>query len=225
VSARAKILLLYYINYSFFARAKPLLAILNICSVIVVSVKKTTLYFSDPGEANSDETLQTAKERAEELGIKNVVIASTRGETGLKAVDVFKGYNVVVVPHVTGLREPGVQEMSDEAIEKIKAAGGKVIIAAHTFSGIDRAIQAKWDTMYPAGIIAQTLRLFGQGMKVVVEIAAMAADAGFIPVDEDVLVISGSGRGADTAVVMKAANSHRFFDMVVREIIAKPRNI
>jgi hypothetical protein len=188
-------------------------------------IKKSTLYFSGPGEVNSDKTLQIAKERAEELGITNVIVASTRGGTGVKAVQVFKGYNVVVVPHVTGLREPGIQEIDNQAIEQITAAGGTVVIAAHTFSGLNRAIQAKWDTMYPGGIIAQTLRLFGQGMKVVVEIAAMAADAGAIPVDEDVLVIAGSGRGADTAVVMKAANSHRFFDMVVREIIAKPRSL
>jgi hypothetical protein len=79
--------------------------------------------------------------------------------------------------------------------------------------------------MYPVGIIAQTLRLFGQGMKVVVEIAAMAADAGAIPADKDVLVVSGSGRGADTAVVIKPANSHRLFDMVVKEIIAKPSSM
>jgi hypothetical protein len=76
--------------------------------------------------------------------------------------------------------------------------------------------------MYPSGIIAQTLRLFGQGMKVVVEIAAMAADAGVIPADKDVLVVAGSNRGADTAVVIKPANSHLLFDMVVKEIIAKP---
>jgi hypothetical protein len=79
--------------------------------------------------------------------------------------------------------------------------------------------------MYPVGIIAQTLRLFGQGMKVVVEIAAMAADAGVIPVDKDVLVIAGSGRGADTAVILRAANSHRIFDMVIKEIIAKPSHV
>lgn len=186
-------------------------------------MKKTTLYFTGPGEVNADETLKVAKERADELGIKNVIVASTRGATGLKTTELFKGYNVVVVPHVTGLREPGVQELSNEVAEKIKAADGKIVIAAHTFSGINRAIQAKWETMYPAGIIAQTLRMFGQGMKVVVEIAAMAADAGVIPADEDVLVIAGSGRGADTAVVMKPANSHRLFDSVVKEIIAKPR--
>lgn len=187
--------------------------------------RKEILYFDTPGEVNTDETLKMARERAEELGIRDVVVASTRGGTGVKAVKVFKGYNVVVVPHVTGLRGPGKQELTDENAEKIKAAGGKVVIAAHTFSGVDRAIQAKWDTMYPAGIIAQSMRLFGEGMKVVVEIAAMAVDAGAVPVEKDLLVIAGSSRGADTAVVVKPANSHNLFDMVVREIIAKPSHL
>lgn len=71
-------------------------------------------------------------------------------------------------------------------------------------------------------MIAQTLRLFGQGMKVVVEITTMAADAGAIPVGKDVIAIAGSGKGADTAVVIKSASSHNLFDIVVREIIAKP---
>jgi hypothetical protein len=187
--------------------------------------RKEILYFESKGEVNTDETLKIAKERADELGIRDVVVASTRGGTGVKAVDLFKGYNVVVVPHVTGLREPGQQELTVENIEKIEEGGGKIVIAAHAFSGVNRAIQAKWDTMYPGGIIAQTLRLFGQGMKVVVEIAAMAADAGAVPADKDVLVVAGSGRGADTVVVMKPANSHRLFDMVVKEIVAKPSNL
>jgi hypothetical protein len=184
--------------------------------------RKEILYFESPGEVNTDETLKIAKERADELGIRDVVVASTRGGTGVKAVELFRGYNVVVVPHVTGQREPGQQELTEENMKKIEKAGGKIVIAAHAFSGVNRAIQAKWDTMYPSGIIAQTLRLFGQGMKVVVEIAAMASDAGAIPADKDVLVIAGSSRGADTAVVIKPANSHRLFDMVVKEIIAKP---
>jgi hypothetical protein len=187
--------------------------------------KKEILYFESTGEINTEETLKIAKERADKQGIKNLVIASTRGSTGVKAVEYFKGYNVVIVPHVTGLREPGQQELTEENKKIIEEKGGEIVIAAHMFSGINRAIQAKWDTMYPAGIMAQTLRLFGQGMKVVVEIAAMAADAGVIPVDEDVLVVAGSGRGADTAVILRAANSHRVFDMIVREIIAKPSHL
>jgi hypothetical protein len=187
--------------------------------------RKEVLYHSEPGEANSDETIKIAKERAEELGLKDVIVASTRGFTGVKVVEQFKGYNVVVVPHVTGQRGPGTQELTGENRRRICDGGGKIVIAAHTFSGINRAIQDKWDTMYPAGIIAQTLRMFGEGMKVVVEIASMAADAGVIPVDKDVLVIAGSSRGADTAVVLRPANSHNFFDIVIREIVAKPSNL
>jgi len=188
-------------------------------------VKKSVLYYSSPGEVNTDQTLSEAKLRADELGITDIVVASTRGNTALKALAVFKGYNLVVVPHVTGLREPGVQEMSEDVQEKVRAAGGKLVIATHVFSGVDRAIQARFDTVYPPGIIAQTLRMFGQGMKVVAEIVAMAADAGVIPADKDVVAIAGTGRGADTAVVISPANAHRFFDMVIKEIIVKPSSL
>lgn len=187
--------------------------------------KKSILYYSSTGEVNTDQTLSEAKHRADELGITDIVVASTRGNTAVKALEVFKGYNLIVVPHVTGLRKPGVQEMSDDVQEKIRTAGGKVVIATHVFSGVDRAIQARFDTVYPAGIIAQTLRMFGQGMKVVVEIVAMAADAGVIPADKDVVAIAGTGRGADTAVVITPANAHRFFDMVIKEIIVKPNSL
>jgi hypothetical protein len=187
--------------------------------------KKSILYYSNTGEVNTDQTLREAKLRADELDITDIVVASTRGNTAVKALEVFKGYNLVVVPHVTGLRKPGVQEMSDDVQEKVRAAGGKVVIATHVFSGVDRAIQARFDTVYPAGIIAQTLRMFGQGMKVVVEIVAMAADAGVIPADKDVVAIAGTGRGADTAVAIAPANAHRFFDMVIKEIIVKPNSL
>jgi hypothetical protein len=59
-------------------------------------------------------------------------------------------------------------------------------------------------------------------MKVVVEITAMAADAGLIPADKDIIVIAGSNKGADTAVIIQPSNSHNIFDMVIKEIIAKP---
>ena len=186
--------------------------------------RKSIFYFEGPGN-HTDETLKASKERADELGIKDIVVASTEGTTALKAVEVFKGYNVVVVTHVAGYQEPGGQEVSEENGKKIREAGGKILTAAHAFSGVKRAIAEKFDTVYPAGIIAQTLRLFCQGMKVVVEITAMAADAGLIPADKDVVAISGSHRGADTAVVIKPANSHNLFDIVVKEIICKPGNL
>lgn len=187
-----------------------------------MSKEKSILYFDEVGEENTEETLRAAKKRAEELEIKDVVVASTRGGTGVKAVEAFKGYNVVVVTHSTGLREPGKQELLDENREKIVAGGGKILTATHTFSGVNRAVRRKFETASATDVVAQTLRIFGQGMKVVVECAAMAADAGLLPMDGDVISIAGSGRGADTAVVLKPVHVHSLFDMYVREIIAKP---
>jgi len=187
--------------------------------------KKEIIYYPAPGEVNSEETMIAALKRAKELGIKDVVIASTRGSTALKALEVFKGFNIVIVPRAYGMRGPGLQELSDEAAAKIRESGGKIVWAAHAFSGVNAAINAKFNTMYPAGIIAQALRFFGQGMKVVVEITAMAADTGAIPVDRDVIAIAGSSKGADTAVVVKPAYSHTIFDMFIREIIAKPSHL
>ena len=186
--------------------------------------KKSIFYFPEPGD-HTEETMKASKERADELGIKDIVVASTEGSTGVKAVEVFKGYNVVIVTHVTGYKGPGLQEVSEETAERIRAGGGRILTTAHAFSGVDQAIRKKFDTVYPAGIIAQTLRMFSQGMKVVVEIAAMAADAGMIPAEKDVVVIAGSHRGADTAVVIKPANSRDIFEIVVREIICKPSSL
>ena len=160
-----------------------------------MTTKKSILYFPAPGD-HTDETLKAAKERADELGIKDIVVSSTEGTTALKAVDVFKGYNVVIVTHVTGYKEPGELEVTGERAEKIRNKGGKIVTAAHAFSGVNQAMRNKFDTVYPAGIISQTLKLFSQGMKVVVETTAMATDAGLIVSDRDVVAIAGSHRGA-----------------------------
>ncbi len=62
----------------------------------------------------------------------------------------------------------------------------------------------------------------GEGTKVCVEITLMAADAGLIPVGKDVVAVAGTGNGADTALRIKPANASRFFDLKIREVIAKP---
>jgi len=187
-------------------------------------VERSTVYFSDPGEKNTERLLGVAKVRADELGIRDIVLASTRGETALKAVEVFRGFNIVVVTHSTGFREPGKQELDDAHSKAIREGGGRILTASHAFAGVDRAIRKKFNTIGPSELLAQTLRMFGQGMKVCVEVVAMAADASLIPVDKEVVAIAGSSRGADTAVVIKPAHLADVFDLQIREIIAKPRN-
>jgi hypothetical protein len=83
-------------------------------------------------------------------------------------------------------------------------------------------LRKKFSTYLLGDIVANTLRLVGQGMKVVVEITVMAADAGLIRTDEDVITIAGTGRGADFAVVVRPVNSGDFFDLRIKEILCKP---
>jgi hypothetical protein len=91
------------------------------------------------------------------------------------------------------------------------------------FTGIERAVKTTFGTTLPVELISSALKLFGNGTEACVETTVMAADAGLIPINAEVIVIAGTGKGADTALVVKPANSTSFFDFNVREIIAKPR--
>ena len=46
--------------------------------------KKSILYFQSPGD-HTEETLRASKERADELGINDIVVASTEGTTASRA--------------------------------------------------------------------------------------------------------------------------------------------
>jgi hypothetical protein len=173
-------------------------------------------------KAGVNAVLDVAKKRAEELGIRSIIVASTRGETGVKVSETFRGYNVVVVTHSTGFIGLDVQELTPENRERILKAGGKILTTTHAFGGLGRAVRRKFGTYQSDEIVANTLRVFGQGTKVAVEIALMAADSGLVSVKEDVISIGGSGHGADTALVLQPANVQDFFDVKVREIICKP---
>jgi hypothetical protein len=182
-----------------------------------------SVYFKRPGEENTTRTLEVARRRADELGIRTVLVASTRGETGVQAAQVFQGYDLIVVSHSAGFREPNTQELAEENRAAIKAAGATILTCQHAFGGIGRAVRKKWGTYALDEIVAQTLRIFGEGTKVCVEMALMAADAGLVRVGEPCISIGGTGWGADTAIVVRPANVQQFFDLRVMEILAKPR--
>lgn len=187
------------------------------------NVIRKTVYFHKPGKENTVETLQLAKKRANELGIKTIIVATTRGDTAVKATKIFKGLKVIVVTHVHGGREPNVPELEEKNRSIIKTNGGILLTTTHAFGGIGRAIRRHFDTYQVDEIIANTLRVFGQGIKVVCEISLMAADAGLVRTDEEVVAVGGTARGADTAVVLQPVNVQDFFNLKVKEIICKPR--
>lgn len=187
-------------------------------------VKKEVTYFNAVGRQNTDILLETVKKYVEKEGIKDVVVASTTGETGAKASKIFRGYNVVVVTHCFGFQHPNETELKEEFKEEILRNGAKIFTGTHALSSVERAIRKDLGAVQPLELIAHTLRRMGEGTKVCVEITLMAADAGLIPENKDIVAIAGTGRGADTALRICSATTARFFNLKIKEVIAKPAN-
>ena len=181
-----------------------------------------TVYFDKPGPANTDRTLEIADSRARELGIRTMIVATIEGDTGAWAVKRFKGLETVAVTHSTGFKDPNLQRLTPENRAAIEGDGGKILTCMHAFAGINRAIRNKVETYQVDEIIVFALRTLGQGFKVCLEIAVMAADAGLVKVGEPCVAIAGTGKGADTAVVLTPVNVQNFFDIRIHEILCKP---
>jgi hypothetical protein len=178
-------------------------------------LEEKIVYFEEPGINNTETTLQLAAERAKARGIKKVVLASTTGKTARTAAKLWakKGIKIVVVPHqfgFMGMRFP------PELVTELEKQGHTVHFGTMLFH-----TEHLYGVNTPT-VMANLLRTFCQGMKVCVEITFMATDGGHVDVGEQVVVVAGSGRGADTAVVAIAASSTRLGDLHITEIICKP---
>lgn len=179
------------------------------------------MYFEKPGKENTEKTIELAVKAIEEFGIRHVVFATTSGYTA-SVFPQLAGVNVVCVPHAYGFNEPNQNTLSKEEIQKIKDKGFQIQIASHALSGVGRGVTSKLGGVTETEMIAHTLRFFGQGTKVCVEIAIMAADAGLIPTGEPILAIGGTGRGADTALILRAAHANRVLETKIDRIVCKP---
>ncbi len=188
-------------------------------------MEKKILYFEKPGKENSAACLAVAIKAMEADHHTHLVVASTTGETGVLFSEALrgKGINTVVVTHASGYREPNTIELSPESRKAIESNGATVFTGSMLTHSLETAFASKFNGLYPTTIIAQSLRRFGEGSKVCCEIVMMAVDAGLIPEGEEVLAVAGTGRGADTVLVIKSAASKRFLDLKVLEVLAKPR--
>ncbi len=181
-----------------------------------------TVLFSMPGIQNTEEVLRIASEYARKNRVRDIVIASTTGYTAKEALKFFPAneFNVVIVTHNTGFGKDGEQEFSEEIRKELLSKGYKVLTGTMVLRNLNRAIKDKFHYS-ETELINATLRTFGEGTKVCFEICAMACDTGLIPAGE-VIAVAGTSRGADTAAVIKAKPSNRFFDMRLIDFICKP---
>ena len=190
--------------------------------------QKKIYYFEKPGEANTTDAARFAIERAKELGIKTIVVASTSGKTASVFFDAMigSGINLVIVTHVIGFTKPGEWEFSQEIADRLQKQGVQIVISTHALSGLERALSRspKVGGGSRTEAIAEALRrVVAVGLKVAVECVLMAADSGAIDIHGEVIAVGGTASGADTVCVIRPAHTANFFDLQVREIVAMPR--
>jgi hypothetical protein len=175
------------------------------------------IYFEEPGKINTSQVLSLVKDRAQTTGIAKIVLASTRGTTAREFAEALAGTGVqlVVIPWQYGFKnqpQPFPTELAIELQEKgHRVHFGTMLFHTEGFYG-----------MGAPTVMANLLRIFGQGIKVCVEIILMACDGGCIQADETVIAVAGTVTGADTAVVATPAPSTRLAGLRVHEIICKP---
>ncbi|NLV51299.1 MAG: hypothetical protein GXY20_11480 [Clostridiales bacterium] len=181
--------------------------------------------FEKPGKQNTDETCRIAVERAKLINAP-IIAATTEGVSGLRVCQIaeelgFTG-QIVIVASAYGAHAPGESLLKDEYRDAIKARGVQIVAAAHALSGAERGMSTKFKGIYPLEIMAYTLRILSQGVKVAVEIGSMALDAGAVAHGIPVVVMGGTSRGLDTAVVMSPAHANAIFDSNIHEILCMP---
>ena len=123
-------------------------------------------YFKNAGKENTDEVLRIARQRAEELGIKTILVSSVVGDTAVKAMDALQGFKIIVVTHCAGILGPNTQEFTEENKKIVESKGGTVLTTTHTFNGLSRAWRKHYNTFLIGDIVAKTTRIFGYGVEV-----------------------------------------------------------
>ena len=188
--------------------------------------RKFITYFDKQGENYTDELITAVSEKLDvSPQIKRILIASATGESALKLREAISDdIEIINVTHHMGFSGANESDISDDMIKKLEKQDVKTYFGAHAFSGAARGVTNKYGGYSPLDVVADTLRMFSHGIKVAAEISIMAADAGLVPVGEEIIAIGGRGHGVDSAVILTPVNAKNLFDMEIHEIIAMPRD-
>jgi len=185
-------------------------------------------YFNSGGKHNTTTTLLLAKKAAQKSGIKNIVIASMRGQTAEKALEVFDGSNIELTFVGCDYGCDGCPTFSKKIKKKVESVGYNVLFIPEGSIPYPEAAQLAY-------------RRICEGLKVCVHLAMGMAELGLVPLGEEIIAVAGTGwkgypkgGGVDTAVIIQALNSKEFFTYdslpkhklhgrKIKEILCKPR--
>jgi hypothetical protein len=179
-------------------------------------MEKAIVYHDTAGPENTDRTLDLTVDAALARAIHTIVVASRSGATASALMERLEGTDVrmVAVTPQYGWRDQ--HEFDRSLIGPLREAGhdfyaGTMPFHTDAFHGCS-APQRMGDV----------LRIFSQGVQVCVEVAMMAADGGLLRCDRPCLVLAGTGRGVDTAMLVTPSSSAELESFRVHEILCKP---
>jgi hypothetical protein len=189
-------------------------------------IERQVFYFKKKGTANTDKALDIALSFCREQSIGKIVVASSSGETALKChgkAASSPGVEIIAVTYGAGSKYREEVEAFNRNHDTLLKKGVRVVRGIHALSGLERSFENRYKSGFiPLNLVADTLRMFSQGMKVCVEVSIMAAEAGYITPDEDVVAVGGSGSGADTAVLIRSGYAASMFDTRIKGILCMP---
>lgn len=180
--------------------------------------QKTVTYLSKPGAGDIAACVNAAALRAKELGVAQVVISTTTGRSALSMAKALEtaGHRAEVIAVGYSAEYAAKWGGFDDKIKtEAEKLGVRFITGTHIFGGIDSAVGAT----SPGKLIASTYYTFGQGCKVAVEVAVMAADQGYVGVKKPVIALGGTAEGVDTALLLTPVCGSEFFKLRVHEVI------
>ena len=188
--------------------------------------------------------MPAARARAAGLGVRSVVVATNSGASVSAAQEAFgPGYRFFAVGNPASAYDRGLclhTGISDETRRALQAKGITVITRDQSLFQADQrtdmgpslhdaAVRAYADRFHggkvpPQGgcdIVAMVghilAEFFGDGPKVCLEIALMAADSGQLPLDEDCMAIATPKLGfAHAAMILRPARTQDLFSMRLR---------
>jgi len=197
-----------------------------------MKVVREDYYFDEPGPKNTDDVVEAVVKRVGETKIRCVIVASHSGETALKFAKALKGRaSVVCVSPAPSRRERGREWPSVKAeIRKELESLGVLIVERAPYVMEDSVVEfARWTVLTPDRFVREVLYCLGSGFKVAVQVTFMAVSSGYVDPHQDVIAVGGTGKGADTAIVLKSTHPEFLFAedpekrLEVREVVAMPR--
>ncbi len=192
---------------------------------MTIGKENSVFYFEKKGPDNTEKALGIALACSKERNIEKIVVASSSGETALKLKEMAgDSVEIIAVTYGAGSSYSSEVEQFNKNREQILSKDIKIVQGIHALSGVEKSFVNKYKSNFiPLNIVADTLRMFSQGVKVCVEIAIMAAEHGYITPAEDVVAIGGSGHGSDTVLVLKPAFASNIFETKIKALLCMPR--